>query len=270
MNATNARNATSDTNGKGAGRASPPPERHTVERLVPAWLAETERHDPAAAHEARTGWERGSLSARAAQDLATWVTARVTDTGFNEDEGPRVDGPVGSRSPRPTRTPYTAGWWGRDTGSEANRTGRPVSGASLRVPGGLAVRILRTGPPGGPATDRPGKGAAKTQHADDDALGQAAGVAELRLATGDPDLGPPNDVPAEDLPLDRNQAILQATKQVGSILKRKGHRFALAGSVAVHAHGGTQNLQHDVDFAIRPQDAESVAESLREAGLAVY
>jgi hypothetical protein len=109
-----------------------------------------------------------------------------------------------------------------------------------------------------------------TQHADDDALEQAAGVAELRLATGDPDLGPPDDVPAEDLPLDRNQAILQATKQVGSILKRRGHLFALAGSVAVYAHGGTQNLQHDVDFAIRPADAESVAETLREAGLVVY
>ncbi|MDX3571909.1 nucleotidyltransferase family protein [Streptomyces sp. ID05-47C] len=109
-----------------------------------------------------------------------------------------------------------------------------------------------------------------TQHADDDALELAAGVAELRLATGDPDLGPSYDVPGEDLPLDRNQAILQATKQVGSILKRRGHLFALAGSVAVYAHGGTQNLQHDVDFAIRPEDAESVAETLREAGLLVY
>ncbi|USQ86845.1 hypothetical protein NFX46_25950 [Streptomyces phaeoluteigriseus] len=91
MNDTNAANG---TNGTGAGRASPPEERHTVERLVPVWLAETERHDPVAAREAGAGWERGSLSARAAQDLATWVTARVTDTGFNEDEGPRVDGPA--------------------------------------------------------------------------------------------------------------------------------------------------------------------------------
>ncbi|MGC9377819.1 hypothetical protein [Streptomyces sp. MH13] len=66
----------------------------TVERLVAAWLAETEAHDPAAAHEARTGWERGALSERAAQDLATWVTARITDTGFTEDEGPYVEGPV--------------------------------------------------------------------------------------------------------------------------------------------------------------------------------
>jgi hypothetical protein len=66
----------------------------TVERVVSAWLAETERHDRAAAEEARAGWAAGALSGRAAEDLATWVTARVTDTAFNEDEGPRVAGPV--------------------------------------------------------------------------------------------------------------------------------------------------------------------------------
>ncbi|WP_437050134.1 hypothetical protein [Streptomyces sp. enrichment culture] len=78
----------------GGGRRTGDPERRTVERLVAAWLAETERHDRAAAREARTGWERGSLPDRAAQDLATWVTARVTDTAFNEDEGPHVGGPL--------------------------------------------------------------------------------------------------------------------------------------------------------------------------------
>ncbi|MEU4054065.1 hypothetical protein AB0F09_33395 [Streptomyces olivaceus] len=69
-------------------------DRGTVERLAGAWLAETERYDADAAREARTGWERGALSERSAQDLATWVTARVTDTGFTEDEGPYVAGPV--------------------------------------------------------------------------------------------------------------------------------------------------------------------------------
>ncbi|MFI6208016.1 hypothetical protein ACIBAI_16710 [Streptomyces sp. NPDC051041] len=73
---------------------TPSGERRTVERLVAAWLAETERHDSAAAREARTGWERGSLSDRAAEDLATWVTARVTDTAFNEDEGPWIGADV--------------------------------------------------------------------------------------------------------------------------------------------------------------------------------
>ncbi|MFJ8546155.1 hypothetical protein ACIRFH_29955 [Streptomyces sp. NPDC093586] len=68
--------------------------RRTVERLVAAWLEETGRHDPAAARRARAGWERGALPEGAAQDLATWVTARITDTGFTEDEGPYVEGPV--------------------------------------------------------------------------------------------------------------------------------------------------------------------------------
>jgi hypothetical protein len=108
------------------------------------------------------------------------------------------------------------------------------------------------------------------RQADDDALEQGAGVAELRLATGNPELVPQNDVLADDLPVDRSQAILQAAKQVGSILKRKGHAFALAGSVAAYAHGSTQSLQHDVDFCFRPEDADAVAATLREAGLPVY
>ncbi|CAL9283063.1 hypothetical protein SUDANB180_06936 [Streptomyces sp. enrichment culture] len=74
--------------------------------------------------------------------------------------------------------------------------------------------------------------------------------------------------PAE-LPQDRSQAILEAAKQIGALLKRAGHPFALAGSVAVYAHGGSRYLQHDADFAIRPEDAEAVAATLREAGLGV-
>jgi hypothetical protein len=75
-------------------QSASPEERAVVERLVPAWLEETERYDAPAAREARAGWERGSLSDRTAADLAHWVTARVTDTGFNEDEGPWVEGRV--------------------------------------------------------------------------------------------------------------------------------------------------------------------------------
>jgi len=105
-----------------------------------------------------------------------------------------------------------------------------------------------------------------THHADDD-VDRHGGGAGLRLARGNP----AGDALAASasLPLDRNQAILEAAKQVGAILKRAGHLFALAGSVAVYAHGGAQNLQHDVDFAIRPEDAEAVAETLRATGLAV-
>ncbi|KOG42520.1 hypothetical protein [Streptomyces resistomycificus] len=80
--------------GKDEQRHASYEDRRVVERLVPAWLEETERHDGAAAREARSGWGRVSLSDRSAQDLAHWVTARVTDTAFNEDEGPYVEGSV--------------------------------------------------------------------------------------------------------------------------------------------------------------------------------
>ncbi|CAM5421675.1 Nucleotidyltransferase family protein OS=Streptomyces tendae OX=1932 GN=GUR47_22515 PE=4 SV=1 [Streptomyces tendae] len=109
-----------------------------------------------------------------------------------------------------------------------------------------------------------------TQPADDHAPGRRTRVSELRPAAGEAGPVTRHEAPHEDLPLDRNQAILQAAKQVGSILKKAEHPFALAGSVAVYAHGGTQNLQHDVDFCIRPEDADAVAATLRAAGLVVY
>jgi hypothetical protein len=65
-----------------------------VERVVTAWLAETERHDRAAAQEARAGWADGSLSDRAAEDLATWVTARGPSSSLKPVSVTRADGPV--------------------------------------------------------------------------------------------------------------------------------------------------------------------------------
>ncbi|HEX5569472.1 MAG TPA: hypothetical protein VFY14_21550 [Streptomyces sp.] len=73
-----------------------------------------------------------------------------------------------------------------------------------------------------------------------------------------------------ELPPDRTQAILEATKQVAALLKAEGHPFALAGSVAVYAHGGPGDLQHDADFCVLPEDAQAVAATLREAGLHVH
>jgi len=117
-----------------------------------------------------------------------------------------------------------------------------------------------------------------TQHGDDTA-GRRTDVAELHLASEEPEplLGGgtlahgalTDDAALEELPVDRNQAILRAAKRTGALLKQTGFPFALAGSVAVYAHGGVQNLQHDVDFCIRPEDAEAVAEALRAAGLPV-
>jgi len=73
-----------------------------------------------------------------------------------------------------------------------------------------------------------------------------------------------------EFPPDRTQAILDAAKQVGSLLKAAGHRFALAGGVAAYAHGAPMSLRHDVDFCIIREDAEQVADTLRKAGLEVY
>ena len=117
-----------------------------------------------------------------------------------------------------------------------------------------------------------------TQHGDDPS-GRHTDVAELHLAPEEPQTALrgrapahdalANDTDVEQLPLDRNQAILRAAKRTGALLKQAGYPFALAGSVAVYAHGGVQNLQHDVDFCIRPEDAEAVAQALRAAGLPV-
>jgi hypothetical protein len=41
--------------------------------------------------------------------------------------------------------------------------------------------------------------------------------------------------------------------------------FVLAGSVAVYAHGGP-DTDHDVDFLVRPADADRALEALRAAG----
>ncbi|MFG1664718.1 nucleotidyltransferase family protein [Streptomyces sp. Y7] len=68
---------------------------------------------------------------------------------------------------------------------------------------------------------------------------------------------------------DRSQQILEAAKQVGALLKREGYPFALAGSVAVYAHGGSGHLRHDADFCVRRSDAEAVTRTLTDAGLTV-
>ncbi|MYX43396.1 hypothetical protein GTW59_20340 [Streptomyces sp. SID89] len=106
----------------------------------------------------------------------------------------------------------------------------------------------------------------------DAAPARQAGPAGLRLAAGGTgEASCQGALPrGQHLPRDRNQAILEAAKQVGALLKRKGHAFALAGSVAAYAHGGSENLQHDADFCVRREDADAVAQTLREGGLTVY
>ncbi|MFE2267086.1 nucleotidyltransferase family protein [Streptomyces griseosporeus] len=103
------------------------------------------------------------------------------------------------------------------------------------------------------------------QMGDDPAAVRHAVSGGLRVATEEP----AGAADVRELPEDRTQAILEATKQVGTLLKHRGHRFALAGSVAAYAHGAGTNLQHDADFCVRAEDAEAVTETLREGGLEV-
>ncbi|MGW7363231.1 nucleotidyltransferase family protein [Streptomyces sp. NPDC054841] len=71
------------------------------------------------------------------------------------------------------------------------------------------------------------------------------------------------------LPPDHTQSILETTKQVAALLKDSGYPFALAGSVAAHAHGVPATLQHDTDFCIRREDVDGVVQDLREGGVEI-
>jgi hypothetical protein len=60
----------------------------------------------------------------------------------------------------------------------------------------------------------------------------------------------------------------QALLGVGVALKESGLPFALTGGYAAWAHGGPQP-SHDIDFMVRPDDADSAATALAERGFDV-
>jgi hypothetical protein len=61
------------------------------------------------------------------------------------------------------------------------------------------------------------------------------------------------------------ETLLQAMRVAAGALRDAEIPFALAGSVAVYAHGGSDTT-HDVDFLVRPADAERALEVLNERG----
>lgn len=71
------------------------------------------------------------------------------------------------------------------------------------------------------------------------------------------------------LPHDHTQAILETTKRVAALLKASGQPFALAGSVAAFAHGLPPRFQHDTDFCVIREDAETVIKALEEGGISM-
>ena len=62
--------------------------------------------------------------------------------------------------------------------------------------------------------------------------------------------------------------LLTSLKKVAALLSGARIRFALAGSAATYARGGTLG-SHDVDFAVHSEDVEKAVVAAAEAGLRV-
>jgi len=60
--------------------------------------------------------------------------------------------------------------------------------------------------------------------------------------------------------------LVDAMKHAGAALRDADIRFALAGGLACWARGGPAT-DHDVDFLVKPEDAEAAQQALARAGL---
>ncbi|MFF6772378.1 nucleotidyltransferase family protein [Streptomyces sp. NPDC012637] len=118
-----------------------------------------------------------------------------------------------------------------------------------------------TGPATNPVTGQPGPAPRRDE--------ERPPLSAVRLPPEDQDIPVHGAEPPPTLPADHTQAILEATKEVGAVLKTSGCPFALVGSVAVYAHGIPVRLQHDTDFALRAEDAETVTRLLRRRGIRI-
>ena len=61
------------------------------------------------------------------------------------------------------------------------------------------------------------------------------------------------------------EMLLEGMRRAGAALRDAGVPFALAGSLATWARGGTET-DHDVDFVLKPRDAERALDALAAAG----
>ncbi len=68
------------------------------------------------------------------------------------------------------------------------------------------------------------------------------------------------------MPDDEFDKLLDTMKRAGAALRDAGIPFALTGGLAVWARGGPRT-EHDVDFLVRPEDAERAQEALVALGL---
>jgi hypothetical protein len=67
--------------------------------------------------------------------------------------------------------------------------------------------------------------------------------------------------PAEDFP-----ELIESMKRAAAALRGAGVPYMLGGGLAAWARGGPPT-EHDVDFFVRPEDAERALEALVEAGM---
>ena len=65
--------------------------------------------------------------------------------------------------------------------------------------------------------------------------------------------------------VDTFQVLLETLKHAAAALREADVRFALGGGLAIWARGGPET-EHDVDFFVRPEDAERAQEALAAAG----
>ena len=64
------------------------------------------------------------------------------------------------------------------------------------------------------------------------------------------------------------QNLLDAMKRAGGVLNEAGVPFVLGGGLAAWARGGPKT-EHDVDFLVKPEDAERAQQALSEAGMRI-
>jgi predicted nucleotidyltransferase len=62
------------------------------------------------------------------------------------------------------------------------------------------------------------------------------------------------------------ERLLAAMKKAGGALNEAGVRFVLGGGLAAWARGGPKT-EHDVDFLVKPGDAEAAQQALARAGM---
>jgi hypothetical protein len=71
-----------------------------------------------------------------------------------------------------------------------------------------------------------------------------------------------------DMPALQSTDLLDALKVVAAELREAKVTFALAGGLAVWAHGGPPT-EHDIDLMVRESDADAALDLLRDAGLRI-